>query len=325
MFFVPWILVKAWIKPLPDTVQKQLEEAVDLGFEGIIVYVDEAGKPPAFYAAGYHNRDAKTPADAHSLFKIASIGKLYTAVSITRLSYYGRLNLDDKLTDFFPEFSHRIEYANKITVSNLVRHRSGIPDFVGTPDYWVHPKQTGQDRLDLVLDLPAHFEPGEKYEYSNTNYLLLARIIEKVTGISKFQYIQQEILNPLHLKNTFGSIDDVNLDEVMSGYYEGYEKDLKTDNNGVMLATAEDLGKFIRALNNGSVFKDKREQEIYSTLYKYEHTGLIPGYQSIAKYEKDLDAVVIQFTNHTNFDGYEWNLSEIVFNRILKIIRKSKS
>ncbi len=87
-----------------------------------------------------------------------------------------------------------------------------------------------------------------------------------------------------------------------------------------MLATAEDLGKFIRALNDGSVFKNK-EEEIYSSIYKYEHTGLIPGYQTIAKYHKDIDAVVIQFTNITNFDGYNWNLSEIMYNRIVKIIR----
>ena len=108
----------------------------------------------------------------------------------------------------------------------------------------------------------------------------------------------------------------------MSGYYVGYENDLKMDDNGVMLATAEDLGKFIRALNDGSVFKDKKEQEIYSSIYKYEHTGLIPGYQTIAKYHNDIDAVIIQFTNTVDFDGYNWSLSEIMYNRIVKILRK---
>ncbi len=90
----------------------------------------------------------------------------------------------------------------------------------------------------------------------------------------------------------------------------------------MILATAEDLGIFIRVLNDGSVFKDKEEQEIYSSIYKYEHTGLIPGYQTIAKYHKDIDAVVIQFTNTVDFDGYNWNLSEVEYNRILKILRK---
>ncbi|HKJ47771.1 MAG TPA: hypothetical protein VJ973_01705, partial [Christiangramia sp.] len=108
---------------------------------------------------------------------------------------------------------------------------------------------------------------------------------------------------------------------VLSGYYVGVEEDIKTTNYGSMLATAEDVAVFLRALNDGSLFEGK-EQEIYSSIYKYEHTGLIPGYQSIAKYHKDIDAVVIQITNTTDFDGYNWSLSEIMYSRILKIIRK---
>ena len=324
LFFVPWILVKAWLMPLPDTVQEQLEEGIQYGFDGMIVYVDEAGKPPAFYAAGYKNRENKIPADPHSLFKIASNSKLYTAVAIAKLAYDGRLSLDSTLAFYFPELVGRIENAKKSTVRMMVKHRSGIPNYTNTHNYWVHPKQTNQERLALVLDLPADFAPGEDYEYSNTNYLLLAELIERVTGESRFQYIKQAILDPLHLQHTFGSIHDVDLEDVMSGYYVGYDKDLKTDDNGNMLATAEDLGKFIRALNDGSVFKNKKEQDIYSSIYKYEHTGLIPGYQSIAKYHKDIDAVVIQFTNTTNFDGYNWNLSEIIYSRIVKILKRQQ-
>ncbi len=204
----------------------------------------------------------------------------------------------------------------------MVQHRSGIPDFVRTHNYWVNPKENGDERLALVLDLPANFKPDTKYEYSNTNYLLLGRIMNRVLGYGTFQYIQEEILNPLNLKHIFGSIEDVNIDDVMSGYYVGYDTDLKADKIGSILATAEDLSKFIRALNDGSVFRDKKEQEIYSSIYKYEHTGLIPGYQTIAKYHKDIDAVVIQFTNTVNFNGYNWNMSEIMYNKIVKIIRK---
>jgi len=88
-----------------------------------------------------------------------------------------------------------------------------------------------------------------------------------------------------------------------------------------MLATAEDLGKFIRALNDGSVFKDEKEKNIYSSIYKFEHTGLIPGYQTIAEYDKEIDAVVIQFTNTVDFEGYNWNLSEVIYGRIIKILK----
>ncbi len=113
---------------------------------------------------------------------------------------------------------------------------------------------------------------------------------------------------------------DRNIYDVMSGYYVGYEEDFKTEENG-MLATAEDVGIFLRALNDGSLF-DEGEQEIYSSIYVYEHTGLVVGYQSIAKYHKDIDTVVIQFMNTTNFDGYNWNLSEVFYSRIVKILRR---
>mgnify|MGYP000930701608 FL=1 len=77
MFFVPWILVKAWIMPLPDTVQEQVDEAIGYGFDGMIVYVDQGGKEPAFYTGGWKDRKNKMPANPNSLFKIASISKLY--------------------------------------------------------------------------------------------------------------------------------------------------------------------------------------------------------------------------------------------------------
>jgi CubicO group peptidase (beta-lactamase class C family) len=325
LFYVPWPLVKAWIKPLPDTVQEQVNEAINMGFDGIIVYVDEGGKEPAFYAAGYKNRENKIPADPHALFKIASVGKLYNALAVTKLVSSGKLSLDKTLADYLPELKGRIENADKITLRMMVQHRSGIPNYTDIKNYWVAPKENDDENLALVLDLPANFEPNEDYEYCNTNYLLLGRIIDRVLGYNLFQFIQKEILKPLNLNHTYGSIHDVNMDDVMSGYYVGYDSDLKTDEIGSMLATADDLGKFIRALNDGSVFKDKKEQEIYSSIYKYEHTGLIPGYQTIAKYHNDVDAVVIQFTNTVDFEGYNWNLSEIEYNRILKILRRKKS
>jgi len=206
----------------------------------------------------------------------------------------------------------------------LVQHRSGIPNYTNVPNFWMNPPETNQETLELVLDKPANFSPGEDYEYSNTNYLLLTELIEKTVGYSKFQYIKEEILNPLQLKNTYGSLQEIDMNRLMSGYYVGIEEDLKTDDNGSMIATAEDVAKFIRALNEGSIFTEN-EAEIYADLYRYNHTGLIPGYQTIANYHKELDAVVIQFTNTTDFNGYEWSLSEINYNRIIKILERKQN
>ncbi|MCF8371361.1 MAG: beta-lactamase family protein [Bacteroidales bacterium] len=321
LFFVPWILIKVWMVPLPDTIQDQVDNIPEYGFDGIVVYVDQGDKPPAFYTAGWHDRKNKIPARPDALFKIASISKLYDAVAITKLVIEGRLKLDNTLANYFPEVVGRIEYADRITLRMLVQQRSGIPNLTNTPDFWTNPPKSSNEALERIFDLPADFKPDKRYKYSNTNYLLLTMLIKKITGTYKFQYIKEKVLDPLGLKNTFGSIHNVNMDDVMSGYYVGVEEDIKTTDYGSMIATAEDVGIFLRALNDGSLFDDG-EQEIYSSIYVYEHTGLIPGYQSIANYHKDIDAVVIQFTNTTNFDGYNWNLSEIMYNRIVKILKR---
>ena len=163
MFFVPWILVKAWIIPLPDTVQEQVDEAIGYGFDGIIVYVDEGGKEPAFYTGGWKDRKNKIPADPNSLFKIASISKLYTAVAITKLVKEKRLSLDETLADYFPELVGRIENAEKITLRLMVQHRSGIPNFTDNPKYWENEQENGKKALEFALDLPASFEPDKGY------------------------------------------------------------------------------------------------------------------------------------------------------------------
>lgn len=320
LYFVPWILVKAWILPLPDSVQEQVNEAIGHGFDGMIVYVDQAGKPPAFYSGGWKDRDKKIPADPKSYFKIASISKLYTAVALTKLAKADSLSLDQTLSEFYPDLIGRIENIEKITLRMMIQHRSGIPNFTDNPAYWLDEQGNGPNALDFALDLPANFEPGEGYGYSNTNYLLLRRIMDDVLGYNHNEYIKEKILIPLNLNETFFSITEVNLDDVMSGYYVGYDEDFKAREYG-MMSTAQDVGKFLRALNDGSVFEEG-EQELYP--YEYHHGGLVVGYQSLAEYHKDIDAVVVQFINSTDFDGYEWNLSEIVINRIIDIIKKQK-
>ncbi len=323
LFFVPWLLVKAWILPLPNTVQGQLDEAIDHGFDGMIVYVDQTGKSPQYFASGWHNRESKIPAKSDALFKIASVSKLYDAVAVTKLVNDGCLSLDKTIADYLPELVGRIENAEKITLRLMIQHRSGIPNFTNAPNFWAAPTETYEESLELILDKPANFEPGEDYEYCNTNYLLINKIMDDVLGYGNFRFIQEEILMPLNLNKTFGSLCEVNMNDVMSGYHVGHPFDLKADEHG-MLATAEDVGTFVRALNNGSLF-EKGEQKIYSSIYEYEHDGWVPGYQSFAKYYKDLDAVVIQFYSTTDSKLYNWNLSEIINNRIVKILKRQKS
>ncbi|RPD97962.1 class A beta-lactamase-related serine hydrolase [Aureibaculum marinum] len=324
MFFVPWLLVKAWILPLPDTVQEQLDEAVKHGFDGVVVYINQTNHPPQFYASGWHNKELKIPANPQALFKIASISKLYDVVAVTKLVSEGKLSLDKTLADYLPELKGRIENADKITLSLMIQHKSGIPNFTDAPKFWEAPTETYEESLALIVDKPANFKPGEDYEYCNTNYLLINKIMDNVLGYNNFKYKQEKILKPLHLKNTFSSLKEVNINEVMSGYHVGHPFDLKEDEHG-MLATAEDVGIFLRALNDGSIF-EPGEKEIYSSIYKFEHGGWVPGYQSFANYYKDSDAVIITFYSTTDSKLYNWNLSEIINTRISKIIKaNSKS
>ena len=325
LFFVPWIIVKAWIMPLPDNVQEQIDDVIGYGLDGMIVYVDEAGKQPELYAAGWKDRKNKVPADPKALFKIASISKLYIAAAVAKLVNNQELSLDKTLSDYLPELEGRIENADKITLRMMVQHRSGIPNFTDTPDYWKNPPKGIKENLELVLDKPADFKPGKKYRYSNTNYLLIGKILDKTLGYSHHKYIRKEILKPLHLNHTFSLLSEVDLNNVMSGYDVDYDEDLKKQDfivpGGSMLATAEDVGIFLRALNDGSLLNEN-EQAIYSSIYEYEHTGLLPGYSSIAKYHKDIDAVVVQFVSTSG--GFSWNLSNVNYNRIVKILKKKR-
>ncbi|KJD33139.1 beta-lactamase [Tamlana nanhaiensis] len=322
LFFVPWLLVKAWILPLPDTVQEQLDEAIGHGFDGVVVYVDQANKPEQFFASGWHNRDSKIPAKPDAFFKIASISKLYNAVAVTKLVHAGKLSLDKTLAEYLPELEGRIENANDITLRLMIQHRSGIPNFTDAPNFWGEPTKSYSECLALILDKPAHFKPDTDYEYCNTNYLLINKIMDDALGYNNFQFVQDEILNPLQLKNTFQSVNDVNLNDVMSGYHVGHPYDLKEDDRG-MVATAQDVGFFLRALNNGVLFKPG-ERDIYASIYEFEHAGWVPGYQSFAKYYDDIDAVVVHFYSTTDPKLYNWNLSEIINKRIKKILKAKR-
>ncbi len=334
--FPPWDGIWASIAPLPDTVQEQVDDAIGYGLDGIIVYVDEAGQPPAFYSAGWKNKVTQVPADPHALFKIGSISKLYIATAVAKLVDNGSLSLDETLADYLPELAGRIEYADQITLRMMLQHRSGIPNFTDQDEFdWFTPQRDIDRVLELVLDKPADFEPDARTSYSNTNYLLIGRILDKVLGYSHHQYIDEEILAPLGLTNTYSLLSQVEDKDVVSGYWYGYDDDLMGLDfvipGGSMVATAQDVGIFLRALNDGSLLNND-EQAIYSSIYEYGHTGWLPGYQSIARYHEDIDTVVVQFVNTTGgtplvplFDtqgGTKVMVSDAVYNRIVKILHR---
>jgi CubicO group peptidase (beta-lactamase class C family) len=314
--FAPWEFGLYYLKPIPKTIEQELSSAVSEGLDGIIVYVVQKDKDPEYYAEGFHNRDEKIKAYPQALFKIASIAKLYDASAAVKLAASGQLSLDHTLAFYLPELSRRIQNSDKITLRMMIQHRSGIPNFTDNENFnW---GESSLNMLELILDQPADFEPNSNYRYSNSNYYLLQRIMTKVLGYDYGRFIKEEMLVPLGITDTYMSVNEVDQSKLMSGYYVGYSEDFKHLDQG-MVATAEDVGQFLGALNKGSLFT-RKEAEIYKGLYEFQHDGWVLGYWSRARYYQDIDTIVIQFVNTTGDDTLL--LSQIIHDRIVDIIRR---
>jgi CubicO group peptidase (beta-lactamase class C family) len=322
--FVPFLLLKLFFTPIPDTVPEQMEQMLDYNIEGVIVHIEKQGEEPRNYAVGLKNRQTKEKADAQNLFKIASISKLYMATACAKLIAAGKLSLDDTLAELLPSLKEKVSNAEKITLRMMIEHRSGIVDYVFHPDYAKDGLfDNNKQAIELLYGLEADFEPNEKYAYSNSNYLLLGAIMDSVLGYSHHRYIDTTIIQALGLKHTFNQQSEVDTASLMSGYYEGYQADLKDQNHihpgGSMIATAEDVAIFLRALNDGSLLNEA-EEKVY--VYPKEHTGHLPGYISMANYVPEMDAVVVIFMNSSG--PIHWSYLRSARRRIMKILKREQ-
>lgn len=159
-------------------------------------------------------KDGVTRISQDTVFDIASCSKTFTAVCILQLAEKGKLNINDTLDKYFPEY----EAGKNITISNLLHMSSGIPDYLNNPDpFWnisgedaanqkisdiLQDRITDEDLLNAMYQAPLAFDPGTQYEYSNTNYRLLAFIIENVTGMKYCDYVKKNIFDKCGMKNT---------------------------------------------------------------------------------------------------------------------------
>ena len=324
LFFVPWQDVAANIAPLPGTLEELADSVTDGVLDGAIIHVATEGREPKEVAGGWNDRDLMIPARPGSLFRIASITKLYVAASLAMLVDRDVLTLDRTLASYLPDLADRIENSDEITLRMLVQHRSGIPDFVYNPEYNSADYVDDYFRIvDLVLDEDAEFEPDRRYRYSNTNFVLIGGIIDQALGYSYQQFIRDEILDPLELNQTYSSLAEIDIDELSSGYDTGWCCDWKEvphpGPGGSMIATASDVAIFLRALIDGSLLSTSA-QEIYASIYPFEHTGLVPGYSSIARYDEDTDSVIVVFVNTSG--RRLWGLVENVYRRAVRITRR---
>lgn len=170
------------------------------GFSGVVLVADK-GKTVYHHAFGYRDFAAKTPVDTTTIFELASVSKQFTAMIIMMLQEEGKLNVDDSVEKYLPT----LPYKN-ITIRNLLNHTSGLPDYQRVMDeHWDKSKVAGnQDILEYLerYHPEKKFMPGEKYEYSNTGYVLLASIAEKASGNDFITLCRSRIFQPLGMSST---------------------------------------------------------------------------------------------------------------------------
>jgi CubicO group peptidase (beta-lactamase class C family) len=169
-------------------------------FNGVVLVADQ-GTPVFFKAYGYRDMLAKTPLDTGDIFELASISKTFTATLILMLKDEGKLDLNDPLEKYFPSTPY-----HGINLRHLLTHTSGLPDYQEVMDlHWDKSRVAGNEECIQYLfsqKPPVLFEPGAKYTYSNTGYLLLGSIIEMVSGVEFSLLLQQRIFRPLGMKET---------------------------------------------------------------------------------------------------------------------------
>lgn len=304
------------------SVDSALEYAVANGADAIWIYVDRGTNAPVFKVAGVQDRSTLEPARLTTLFKIASISKVFIATSSIKLVDRGILRLDDTLSFWLPDIASRIANSDTITVKHLLQHRSGIPDFDSQTGFsWEDPHTDIQALLQLIFDKPADFNPGATSEYSNSNYLLLGMILDAALGYSHHEFVQAEILSPLGMADTYSSLGNVDVSMMARGYWDRVDR---TEQDyvvpgGSMISTASDTGVFFRELATGSLLSDD-ERDLYRQLFGgYGHSGWLPGYQSIARYDAVSDTVLVQFINTTG--GRSEEVAQTVFDGMITWLR----
>lgn len=290
-----------------------LEYGLSQGVDGLWLYVREGQGEPIVLTDGIEERSRAVPAFAGSQFKIASVSKLFIGAAAIRASTDGLLQLDDTLASWLPAESGRIANADEITVRQLLQHRSGVPDFDTADGFsWSQPHTDEDALLELIYDLPADFSPGTRYSYSNTNYLLVGRILNAALGYHHHVFARSQILDPLGMADTVSLLEDTSIDRMAHGYWNGVDRTTQDYRipGGSMISTIGDVGIFIDALALGQFLTADEDLEFQALYDGYGHSGWLPGYQSIARYVADIDATVVVFVNMTGGNS-EAAISEV--------------
>ena len=243
------------------------------------------------YVSGYLTRDDNKEINSNTIFQVGSITKTFTAVLILKLAEENKLVLNEKISHWLPEYP---KWQN-ITVTNLLTHTSGAYDVIDTPNFWQTLKADPQrhwslqDLANLAYAQPNYFPPGMSYKYTNTDYILLGLIIERVTHQPLTQAYNEYLLNP----NKYDLIDTYYtangyphkiLNNLAHGYDDegtfGYNVDVTNlstsfgSSASAIVSTPKDLIYWLKQLNSGKIISNESLQLMH-TLYSEQNGQLL--------------------------------------------------
>jgi CubicO group peptidase (beta-lactamase class C family) len=316
------------------------------GFNGNVLIAQE-GKILYENAFGYADLRTRTPLNIESTFQLASITKQFTAMSIMILHDEGKLNFTDTVQRLFPAFPYK-----DITIRQLLTHRSGLPEYMSfARRYWKNKKHlmNNDDVMDMLMTHHPglNFVPDRKYKYNNTGYVVLAWIVEQVSGVPFPLFLEKRIFKPLGMNRTFVSTSKNRADiEYQTLGYKKNRRQAEEDYlSGVIgdkgiYSTVEDMFKWDQALYTEQIVKQATLQEAFTPFsynwrsdnsYGYGwrigttddsskivyHAGLWRGYSSLFVRRLHDKTTIIVLCNKVN-----WSFENI--DRFFGIIDSSK-
>ena len=286
------------------------------------VVITKNGKTEYENYTGFASVENKIKNNNQTKFRIGSITKMFTAAMIFQLIDEGKLTPATKLSEFYPQ----IPNSSKITIDEMLRHRSGIHDFTNDKDYsqYMTTPKSKEEMLNIIAKSKPDFEPGEKSVYSNSNYVLLGYIIEKITNSTYQKELAKRITSKLNLSNTYyGKKTDINKNEAFSYRFEDekWQRQSETDMSiphgaGAIVSTPRDLTKFINALFNNKIISaqslnqmEEIKNGVGSGLFRfpfgkkiaYGHNGGIDGFVSTLAYFPEEKVAIAVTANGMNY------------------------
>jgi CubicO group peptidase (beta-lactamase class C family) len=319
MLLVTLLCATVAAQEIEQKVEAFLSAHVNSGRFSGSVLIARGGKILVSKGYGMSNYELGVKNTPQTKFRLGSITKQFTATAIMQLQEKGLLSVDDPVTKYFPAYKN----AAGVTIHHLLSHTSGIPNFTNYPDY----RQTmmlsspPEKTIEKFKDKALEFAPGEKWNYSNSGYILLGMIIEKVSGKSYEDYLKENVFNPLGMANTGYDHNATVIKDRASGYQLGSKGLVNAEYidmtiphaAGALYSTVEDLYTWDRALYTEKVLKKSSLEKMFTAVksnYGYgwaveeskgrkriSHGGGINGFATMIQRFVNDDAVIIVLNN----------------------------